>query len=76
MARIQILTTPSCSSCKKVENMLDEMKVKYTVIDVTEKLELVKKYHFMTAPGIVINGKLEFSGVPSKKALAAKIGRK
>ena len=75
MATIKILTIPSCGSCVKVEKMLDEMKVKYTVIDVTKKPELVQKYNFMTAPGIVINNKLEFSGVPSKEALKKKLGK-
>lgn len=73
MANVKILTTPNCSNCKKVEKMLDEMKVKYTVIDITKKPEMLKKYPFMTSPGIVINNKLEFSGVPSKEALKKKL---
>lgn len=75
MVSVQILTTPGCTSCARVEKMLDELGVKYKVIDVTKKPELVQKYNFMTAPGVVINGKLEFSGVPSKKALAQKLGK-
>ena len=73
MVKVQILTTPGCTGCAKVEKMLDELGVKYQVIDITKKPELVSKYNFMTAPGIVINGKLEFSGVPSKKALEKKL---
>ena len=73
MVKVEILTTPGCTSCVKVEKMLDELDVKYNVIDVTKKPELVQKYNFMTAPGVVINGKLEFSGVPSKKALKDKL---
>lgn len=76
MVKIEILTTPGCTSCVKVEKMLDELGVKYKVIDITKKPESVIKYGFMTAPGVVINGKLEFSGVPSKKALAEKLGIK
>lgn len=73
MAKIQLLTTPNCSNCKKVEKMLDEMKVKYSVVDITKKPEMLKKYPFMTSPGIVINNKLEFSGSPSKEALKKKL---
>ena len=73
MVKVEILTTPGCTSCVKVEKMLDELDVKYKVIDVTKKPELVQKYNFMTAPGVVINGKLEFSGVPSKEALKDKL---
>ena len=75
MAKVQILTTPECSSCKKVEEMLDRMKVKYQVIDVTKRPEILQKYPIMTAPGIVINGKLEFSGVPGEKELRKKLGK-
>jgi len=71
--KIEILTTPSCSNCSVVEKMLDEMKVSYEVIDVTEKPEYLEKYPIFTAPGIVINEKLEFTGVPKKEKLVEKI---
>lgn len=71
--KIQILTTPGCSSCAKVEKILDEMKVKYNVIDVTKNPAILQKYQIMSAPGIVINGKLEFTGVPSKEELKKKL---
>lgn len=73
MVKVEILTTPGCSSCVKVEKMLDEMKVKYKIIDMLKNPELLQKYQVMTAPGIIINGKLEFSGVPSKKDLEKKV---
>jgi glutaredoxin len=75
MVKVEILTTPGCVSCSKVEKMLDEMKVKYKVYDITEKPELLEKYKFYTAPGVVINGKLVFSGVPSLKDLKKALGR-
>lgn len=71
--KVEILTTPGCSNCSVVEKMLDEMKVSYEVIDVTEKPDYLKKYPIFTAPGIVINEKLEFTGIPKKKELAAKL---
>jgi glutaredoxin len=71
--KIEILTTPGCSNCSVVEKMLDEMKVSYEVIDVTEKPEYLEKYPIFTAPGIVINEKLEFTGVPKKEKLIDKI---
>jgi len=69
---VEILTTPDCSNCSVVEKMLDEMGVSYNVIDVTEKTEYLEKYKIFTAPGIVINGNLEFIGVPKKKDLEIK----
>ena len=55
--------------------MLDEMKVSYEVIDVTEKPEYLEKYPIFTAPGIVINEKLEFTGLPKKEKLIEKINQ-
>ena len=73
MVSVQILTTPSCSSCAAVEKMLDKMGVEYEVIDITKNPEMLQKYPIMTAPGVVINGKLEFTGAPGEKELAKKI---
>jgi len=71
--KVEILTTPSCSNCSIVEKMLDDLGIKYEVIDVTKKPEYLQKYPIYTAPGIVIDDKLEFVGVPKKEKLKAKI---
>lgn len=73
MKKVLILTTPGCAGCVKVEKMLDELKVRYDVIDVTQAPDILQKYPIMSAPGIVINGKLEFTGVPEKDALKRKV---
>ena len=71
--KVEILTTPGCSNCSAVEKMLDEMGVSYDVIDVTEKPEYLQKYPIYTAPGLVLDGKLEFTGIPKKKELFEKL---
>jgi len=71
--KIEILTTPGCANCSVVEKMLDEMKVLYNIIDVTEKPEYLERYPIFTAPGIVINDKLEFVGIPKKQELVKKL---
>jgi len=71
--KVQVLTTPDCSNCKVLEKMLDELQIPYDVIDVTEKPEFLKKYPIFTAPGLVINDKLEFTGIPKKEDLVTKI---
>lgn len=73
MSQVQILSTPNCSGCAVVEKMLDDMNVKYEIIDVTKNPEILQKYPIMTAPGVVINGKLEFTGVPKKEELKSKV---
>ena len=71
--KIEILTTPSCVNCKVVEKMLDEMNLSYNIVDITEKPEYLEKYPIFTAPGVVINGNLEFMGVPRKQELLEKL---
>ena len=71
--KVQILTTPACSNCSVVERMLDDLKVPYETIDVTEKPEYLERYPIFTAPGVVIDGKLEFTGVPKKQELISKL---
>ncbi len=75
MVKVQILTTPGCIMCFQVKKMLDNLKVKYEVIDVTKKPEFLKKYPILTAPGVVINSKLEFTGVPTLEDLKKKLGQ-
>jgi len=67
--KAEILTTPNCSNCKILEKLLDEMGISYDLIDVTEKPEYLEKYPIFMAPGLVINGKLEFTGIPKKNDL-------
>ena len=71
--KIQVLTTPGCSNCNVLEKMLEELGVKYDLIDVTEQPEYLEKYQIFTAPGLVINEKLEFTGIPKLDELAKKI---
>lgn len=74
--KIEILTTPGCSSCKILEKMLDEKNISYQVIDVTEKPEYLQKYPIFTAPGLVINEKLEYTGIPKQKELEKILNQK
>jgi len=67
--KIEILTSPDCSNCKVLEKMLDEMGISYQVVDVTEKPEYLQKYPIFTAPGLIIDEKLEFTGIPKQKQL-------
>ena len=66
---VEILTTPGCSNCKELEKMLDKLGISYDLIDVTEKSEYLEKYPIFTAPGLVIDGKLELTGIPNLEDL-------
>jgi glutaredoxin len=67
--KVEILTTPGCSNCKVLEKMLDNLGIPYDLIDVTEKPEYLEKYPIFTAPGLVKDKKLEFTGIPKLKNL-------
>jgi glutaredoxin len=62
--KVEVLTTPGCSNCKVLEKMLDNLGISYDLIDVTKKPEYLERYPIFTAPGLVIDGKLEFTGIP------------
>lgn len=74
MADVQILVKPGCIRCVKVQKMLDELKVKYEIIDIAENPGILKKYPLALLPGIVIGGKLEFQGTPDIGVLKQKAG--
>ena len=67
--KVEVLTTPGCSNCHVLEKMLDDIGVSYDLIDVTKRPEYLEKYPIFTAPGLVIDQKLEFTGIPKKDKL-------
>ena len=71
--KVQVLTTPGCSNCGVLEKMLDELCIQYETIDVTKNPEYLEKYPIFTAPGLVINKKLEFTGIPKLDVLKRKL---
>ncbi|MCA9826946.1 MAG: thioredoxin family protein [Nitrosopumilus sp.] len=71
--KVQILIIPGCSNCNVLEKMLDKLRVQYDVIDVTTNPEYLEKYPIFTAPGLVIDEKLEFIGVPKITELKNKL---
>lgn len=74
MIKVEILTAPGCVHCEEAKKIIYKVKnefpnIKVEIIDVTENYEVAQKYMLMTAPGIAINGKLEFIGVPEEDRL-------
>jgi len=64
-----VLVAPNCSGCVVVKRHLDELKVKYEAIDISKDPGILQKYPTMSVPTIVVNGKVEFIGTPSKEEL-------
>lgn len=67
MIEMLFITVPNCVQCAKARHVIEkvqpdfpELKVEY--IDVTVHPEILQQYRVLSAPGIVINGKLEYTG--------------
>lgn len=78
MIKVEILTSPGCAGCAEAEAMMENVRPDFPgmtveVVDILKHPEAVQKYFLMTAPGIAINGRLEFTGVPSEEELRKKL---
>lgn len=78
MIKVELLTMPGCGHCasaketiKKVKDDFPDMMLE--VIDVAEYPNVAQKYMLMSTPGIVINGKLEFTGGVTEVALRKRL---
>jgi len=75
MAKITVYSTPTCPYCIMLKDFLNENKIKFTDIDVSDDhdkaLEMVEKSGQMGVPVIDIDGKIiiGFEKEAIKKAL-------
>jgi glutaredoxin len=78
MIKMELLTMPGCAHCAAAKEVIGRIKGDYPemeveIIDVTEHPEASAKYMLMSAPGIVINGKLEFTGGVDEEVLKKRL---
>ncbi len=76
--KIDLLTMPGCGHCVKAKQIVEKVKADFpemevTVHDITENPELAQQYMLMTAPGVVIDGELVFSGGLDEKKLRERL---
>ena len=59
MPNVTVYSIPSCKYCKSVKKLLEELKVKYKDVDVSEDLEaqreMVEKSGQVGVPVVVVN---------------------
>jgi len=67
MIEVLFITVPNCAQCAKAKKLIEkvqpdfpDLKVEY--LDVTVHPEILQQYRVLSAPGIVLNGKLEYTG--------------
>ncbi|MBI2038413.1 MAG: thioredoxin family protein [Candidatus Nealsonbacteria bacterium] len=80
MIKMQIITSPGCECCEDIKTYIKDVQkdfpeLQVDIISMTTSLgqELVQKYNILSAPGIIINGKLEFSGETKEEDLRKKL---
>lgn len=67
--KVLVLSSPGCAGCSYLEEMLRSLDVPYRVVDITRSPEYLEMYPVMTAPGLVVDGRLVHCGVPTKDHL-------
>lgn len=78
MIDIEFITMPGCVQCAKAKTVIKRVKpdfpdMRVTYLDATEHPEVLQKYKIMSAPGIVIDGELAFTGGLSEAALRERL---
>ena len=78
MIKLELLTMPGCAHCAAAKKTIEKIKgdfpeMSVEIVDVTENPEVAEKYMLMSAPGIVLNGKLEFTGGVTEEALRKRL---
>ncbi|MBR9707412.1 MAG: hypothetical protein GOV15_03170 [Candidatus Diapherotrites archaeon] len=74
--KIEVVTTPGCVACKRAEVVIEKVKkdfpqLEMVIVDAMKSYGqgLLSKHMILSAPGILINGNLEFTGGMSEDQL-------
>lgn len=76
--KIDLLTMPGCAHCAHAKDVLKRVKPDYpqlqlVIHDIAEEPELAQQYMLMSAPGVVIDGELVFSGGMDEEKLRERL---
>lgn len=81
MVKVQLVYTKQCVYCPSAKSLFKDLKKQYKFdyeeIDAmsTEGQKLVAKYSIMSVPSIIVDGKLQWTGVPPKDKVIAVVGK-
>lgn len=80
MIKMQIVTSPGCECCQDLKRHIEDVKKDFPGLEVEitdaptpSGQKLVQKYNILAAPGIIINGNLEFTGETKEEDLRKKL---
>lgn len=76
MIDVQLVKTEGCSHCAQVKEILEKIKPDFPGLHVEEVLmttpkgqKLVQEHGILASPGVIINGKLTFTGGGNEKQI-------
>lgn len=76
MIKVELVKNEGCTHCAQVKALLEkispdfpDLKVEDILMTTDKGMELVTKHGIMSSPGVIINGKLAFTGGASEKQL-------
>ncbi len=73
--KIEIFSAPNCSRCGKARILVEELIAElssgltYRMVNVVEDLDYAVALGVLATPAIAVDGKLIFTGLPSKNEL-------
>ncbi len=78
MIELKILSTPDCPPCEVAMRIAQKLQGEFPdlsieKVDMLEHPEACEQHRIYSAPGIVINGKLEFVGGVNERRLREKL---
>ena len=74
MPNITLLYSPSCGACPSAKSLWKELRVKYSFsyrevdITTTDGQDLANRHSVRAVPATIIDGRLTFVGLPSRRA--------
>lgn len=78
MAAVQVLSAPGCAGCARAKELITKVleefpALEWEEIDLAEHPEVAAEYGIVSVPAVLIDGRLEFVGVPKEQALRERL---
>ncbi len=71
MKDVKVLHTPECPYYKRLEKMLDSLRIRYEDIDISKNQGILRKFPALSSPTLIVNNRVVLSGqnLPGEKEL-------
>lgn len=83
MLKVEVFSSPGCGKCAQAKAVLREVveslgpdKVSWREVNILDEMDYAVDLGVMASPAIAIDGKLEFSSLPSASKLRSELARR